>query len=179
LDSIELYERAARPAAALARGVRDEQRSLPTPCEQWDVAALLEHMAGGVGYLLGSLGADAAAGVAAWPDEAAVAACVAALREPGALARRCMSPAGFEWSVGDAAAGTAMDQLVHTWDLASALDEPPGLDAEVAAAIVARFVPSMPEVGRQAGFVGPEVHVPVEASSVDRLLGAMGRDPRR
>ena len=39
------------------------------------------------------------------------------------------------------------------------------------------FVPQMPEVGRAAGFVGPEVAVAADASAQDRLLGAMGRHP--
>ena len=177
MDPIELYERAASKAAAVARQVRDEQRGLPTPCSEWDVAALLEHMGGGAAYLLGALGEDAAS-AAAWPAASAVKACVAALREPGALERRCMSPANFEWSAAEAAAGTAMDQLVHTWDLAVALGADRMLDADAVEAIVAMFVPMMPEVGRQAGFVGPEVVVAADASAQDRLLGAMGRDPR-
>jgi uncharacterized protein (TIGR03086 family) len=178
VDPVVLFERSAGGAAELARTVRDDQRSLPTPCTEWDVAALLAHMSGGMEYVHGALGSGGA-GVAAWPNAAAVAACVDALAGPGALDRRCMSPAGFEWSVAEAAAGTAMDQLVHTWDLAVALDVDRSLDPELTEAIVAMFLPAMPEVGRQAGFVGPEVAVADGASAQDRLLGAMGRDPSR
>ena len=142
------------------------------------MAALLAHMAGGIDYLHGSLGSDGS-GAPAWPDAAAVVACVEALGRPGALERRRASPAGFEWSVAEAAAGTAMDQLVHTWDLAVALDTDRALDPELTGAIVTMFLPTMPEVGRQAGFVGPEIAVPAGASDQDRLLGAMGRDPSR
>jgi uncharacterized protein (TIGR03086 family) len=129
-------------------------------------------------YLLGALDV-ANAGVRSWPEPAAVEAVVSRLAEPGALERRCMSPAGFEWSVADAAAGTAMDQLVHTWDLAVALGTDRTLDADVTAAVVSMFLPQMPEVGRQAGFVGPAVDVGEDASPQAVLLGAMGRDPRR
>jgi hypothetical protein len=90
-----------------------------------------------------------------------------------------MSPAGFEWSVAEAAAGTAMDQLIHTWDLAVALGVDRALDAEVTDAVVSMFLPQMPEMGRQAGFVGPAVEVGADPSPQDVLLGAMGRDPRR
>lgn len=177
MDPLEMFDRAASSAAELARSVRPEQMTLPTPCAEWDVAALLEHMAGGPAYLLGALGVESPS--AGWPDAAAVDAVSALLREPGAMERRCMSPAGFEWSVAEATAGTAMDQLIHTWDLAVALDADRRLDAEVVDAVAAMFLPHMPEVGRQAGFVGPAVEVDDEASSQDRLLGAMGRDPRR
>jgi len=137
----------------------------------------LEHMSGGAAYLMGAMGISGD-GVR-WPDPAAVTACADALRRPGTLARRCMSPAGFEWSVAEAAGGTAMDQLIHTWDLAVAIGADRELDPDVVDAVVERFLPQMPEIGRQAGLVGPEVPVPADASPQDRLLGAMGRNPER
>lgn len=178
MDVVVMFERAAASAASMAERVGPEQVTLPTPCAEWDVAALLDHMAGGPAYLMGALQADASA-VAGRPSLDAVAACVAELSVPGALDRRCLSPAGFEWSIAEAAAGTAMDQLVHTWDLAVAIGEDRTVDETVAAELLAMFVPAMPDLGRQAGFVGPAVAVPASASASDRLLGAMGRDPAR
>jgi uncharacterized protein (TIGR03086 family) len=70
-----------------------------------------------------------------------------------------------------------MDQLVHTWDQAVATGQDRALDADVVDAVVAMFLPHMPDVGRQAGLVGPAVAVPADASPQDRLLGAMGRTP--
>jgi uncharacterized protein (TIGR03086 family) len=178
MDSVVLFNRAATNAALMVEQVRPEQRHAPTPCTEWDVDALIVHMAGGTGYLLEALGLDAApVGTNDGSYRGAVARCVESLREPGALDGRCMSPAGFEWSVGEAAAGTAMDQLVHTWDLAVAIGGDRRLDPEIVEAIVAMFVPQMPEIGRAAGIVGPEVPVPADASAQDRLLGAMGRRP--
>ncbi len=178
MGPVEMFGRAASVASELARSVRPDQMSLSTPCSEWDVAALLEHMAGGPGYLLGALGADDV-DAGRWPDAGVIDAVMSRLAEPGALDRRCVSPAGFEWSVAEAAAGTAMDQLIHTWDLAVTLDVDRTLDAEVTAAVVAMFLPQMPEVGRQAGFVGPAVEVAIDAAPQSVLLGAMGRDPRR
>jgi uncharacterized protein (TIGR03086 family) len=174
MDPVVLFERATGGAVGLAAQVRPDQMALATPCTEWDVAALLAHMHGGPGYLLGALGVGSRA-----DDryDAAVARCVRALRAPGALEGTCMSPAGFEWSVAEATAGTAMDQLVHTWDLAVAIGGDRKLDPEIVDAIVAMFLPQMPEMGRQAGFVGPEVAVAPDASAQDRLLGAMGRRP--
>lgn len=172
-----MYERAASNAAAMARRVGGDQRGLPTPCCEWDVATLVGHMSGGVGYLMEAL--SVAPDGALWPDPAAITECVEALRRPGALERMCMSPVGFEWSLAEAAAGTAMDQLIHTWDLAVAIDGDRHLDAEVVEAVVAMFLPGMPELGRQTGLIGPAVQVPAEAAAQDRLLGAMGRNPER
>jgi uncharacterized protein (TIGR03086 family) len=173
-----LFDRAAIGAASMAGQVRPEQQQAPTPCTEWDVAALLDHMVAGTGYLLGALGIDA---VRVGTDEAsyraAIARCAESLRQPGALGGRCLSPAGFEWSIGEALAGTAMDQLIHTWDLAVAIGGDRSLDSELVEACLAMFIPQMPEIGRKVGIVGAEVLVPVDASPQDRLLGAMGRQP--
>jgi uncharacterized protein (TIGR03086 family) len=175
MDPVVLFERAATHAAVMVEQVRPEQRGVPTPCSEWDVDALVVHMTGGPTYLLSALGVDTDDGSNAY--RAAVVRCVEALRTPGALERRCMSPAGFEWSIAEATAGTAMDQVVHTWDLAVAIGGDRRLDPELVEAIVAMFLPQMPEIGRSAGIVGPEVTVPTDASAQDRLLGAMGRQP--
>jgi uncharacterized protein (TIGR03086 family) len=178
MDPVVLFERAATNAAAMVEKVEPAQRNAPTPCSEWDVDALVMHMAGGTTYLSAALALDADGGGSSNGDyQAAVARCVEALRAPGALERRCMSPAGFEWSVAEATAGTAMDKLVHTWDLAVAIGADRQLDPELVDAIVVMFLPQMPEIGREAGIVGPEVVVADDASPQDRLLGAMGRHP--
>ena len=178
MDVVEMFERAATNAGTMVARVAPEQRTATTPCAEWDVDALLGHMAGGPGYLLGALGEPAdTAGTDPASYQAAVARCVTLLRTPDALERRCPSPLGFEWSVGEAAAGTAMDQLVHTWDLATAIGADRTLDPELVEMVLAMFVPAMPEIGRAGGIIGPEVAVAADAPAQDRLLGAMGRRP--
>ena len=176
MDPIVLFERTAVAAGDMARKVSPQQLGGSTPCEEWDVAALLEHMAGGPNYLLASLGIGVTS-AESWPAAQVIDACVDALRAPGALERRCQSPANFEWSIAEAAAGTAMDQYVHTWDLATALGEHPDMDSDIAEAIVALFLPHMPEIGREAGLVGPAVTIDRDAPALHQLLAAMGRDP--
>jgi uncharacterized protein (TIGR03086 family) len=178
MDPVELFEQAATGAAALVDRVRPDQREAPTPCAEWDVDALVAHMAAGPVYLLGCLGDGAAEPPTDGASyRAAVKRCVEVLGRPGALEVRCQSPAGFEWSVAEAAAGTFMDQLLHTWDLAVATDQDRHLDPELVEACVTMSLPHMPDIGRQAGLVGPAVPVPPDASAQDRLLGAMGRQP--
>ena len=89
----------------------------------------------------------------------------------------CMSPLGFEWPVGQAVAGTFMDALIHTWDLAQATGQDTALDPTLVDACIALFLPEMPERGREAGIVGSAVEVGPAASPQARLLGAMGRTP--
>jgi len=72
---------------------------------------------------------------------------------------------------------TFMDQLVHTWDLATATGHDGTLDPELDEACIGMFLPQMPERGRSAGLIGTAVVVPQDASAQDRLLGATGRQP--
>lgn len=177
-DVVVLFARAAGAASAMAARVMSSQLDAPTPCTEWTVAQLLDHMGAGTSYLQSALGVDhERPGIDAGAYRSAVDRCVEELRRPGALERRCLSPADFEWSIADATAGTFMDQLVHTWDLAVATGQDRRLDPELVDVCVAMFLPQMPEIGRQAGLVGPEVAVPADASAQDRLLGAMGRQP--
>jgi uncharacterized protein (TIGR03086 family) len=175
MDPVTMFERAASGAASMVGQVRPDQTNGPTPCTEWDVQALLDHMAAGTGYLLSAAGVDVMPAEASYL--AAVSRCVEVLRQDGVLERTCLSPAGFEWPIAQAASGTAMDQLVHTWDLAVAIGGERRLDPELVEACVAMFLPDMPNIGRAAGIVGPEVPIPADASAQDRLLGAMGRRP--
>jgi uncharacterized protein (TIGR03086 family) len=70
-----------------------------------------------------------------------------------------------------------MDQLIHTWDLATATGQDSTLDPELVAVCSALFLPDMPEMGRAGGLVGPAIDVPADASPQAKLLGAMGRRP--
>jgi uncharacterized protein (TIGR03086 family) len=180
MDPVQLFQRATARAAAVMGGVTPGQLTAATPCSAWSVQQLIDHMTGSTDYLLAALAGEQPAarrGATADDYRAGVAAVLDALARPGALDQRCMSPLAFEWSVGEATAGTFMDNLVHTWDLATATGQDPTLDADLVDACVAMFLPDMPERGRAAGIVGPAVAVPVDASPQDRLLGAMGRRP--
>lgn len=179
-EPVDLYRRAASDAVGVAAGVRPDQLDRPTPCADWTVQDLLDHLVGGTRYLGAALaGTEPTAPTATTPEDlrAGVDVCLQGLADPAALSRTCMSPLGFEWTVLDATAGTFMDLLIHTWDLAAATDQSLDLDPELVAACTAMFLPDMPERGRAAGIVGPAVTVPDDASTQDRLLAAMGRTP--
>ena len=47
MDIVELYERALDQAGQIVAGVSPDQFGLPTPCSEWDVRTLLEHVVGG------------------------------------------------------------------------------------------------------------------------------------
>ena len=179
-DPVTLYERASAHALALAEQIKPDQLADPTPCAEWAVQDLLDHLVGGTVYLRGAIAGsmgEAPVGTTAEDFRAGREALLRELVEPGALERICVSPLGFEWSVAQATAGTFMDALVHSWDLATAISAPTDLDPDLVDACVAMFLPDMPTHGRAAGLVGPALDVAPDAPTQHRLLGAMGRRP--
>jgi uncharacterized protein (TIGR03086 family) len=180
VDPVALFERATARAAAVMARVDAGQLRDPTPCAEWTVQQLIDHMVGSTDYLAAALaGREPGARSGASVDDYRLGArrVLEGLREPGAMARTCVSPLGFTWTIGEATAGTFMDNLIHTWDLATATNQDCTLDGELVDACAAMFLPEMPERGRAAGLVGPAFPVPADATAQDRLLGAMGRRP--
>lgn len=182
-ESVDLFARATRQAEAVMARVTTAQLADPTPCSAWTVQDLIDHMVGGPEYLVSAIAGsppEARSGASVEVYRAGVAGALAGLQEPDALNRRCPSPLGFEWTVGQAVAGTFMDQLIHTWDLATATGQDATLDADLVAActtLLTTFLAGMPEIGRSTGLVGPAVAVPADASAQDKLLAMMGRRP--
>ena len=187
MELLDAYRRSLADFGRRVGQVRPDQWSAPTPCVDWDVRVLVNHIvyeerwvaplfAGATiaevgdrfdGDLLGDEPVASAAD-AAREAESAVA-------EPGALART------VHLSFGDTpgeeyARQLLADHLVHAWDLAAAVGADRRLDAEVVR-FCAEWYADREEMYRRSGMVGPRVGVPADASGQDRLLGAFGRDP--
>ncbi len=96
---------------------------------------------------------------------------------PDALERTAMTPFG-EMPVARIMMGTVLDQLVHCWDLARATGQDTTLDGEMVEFAYGMLVSGgFADMGRQAGFVGAAVAVPDSASTQDKMIGYMGRQP--
>jgi uncharacterized protein (TIGR03086 family) len=179
-DPVGLYRAATDQAVTVVEAVTADQLDWPTPCSEWTVQQVIDHLVAGTEYLLaagsgrepvpvsGSISSDYRQGVQQ---------VLATVAQPEVMERICLSPLGFDWSVAEALAGTFMDVLIHTWDLARATHQDERLDANLVRACTEMFVPEMPERGRQAGIIGPEIAVGTDASAQDRLLAVMGRRP--
>jgi uncharacterized protein (TIGR03086 family) len=179
-DPVALYRAATAHAIAVADAVRPEQLGSPTPCTEWTVQQLLDHLVGGTEYLLSAAtDGERAERSHVTPDDyrRGVTAVLDALHMPGVMERTCLSPLNFEWPVSQAVAGTFMDVLIHTWDLARATGQAEALDPALVDTCLTMFVPDMPELGRAAGIIGPAIKVDADASPQDRLLAALGRRP--
>ncbi|MEV4196941.1 TIGR03086 family metal-binding protein [Micromonospora globbae] len=188
MDLLEIYRRSLAEFVDRVEQVGSGQWSAPTPCTGWDVRTLVGHVVGearwSVPLLAGrtvaevgdrfdgdQLGADPVASA----REAASQAEIAASR-PGTLART------VHLSSGDAPAAEYVQQLVaehlvHGWDLAVAIGDAPGLDADAVRAC-ARWFAGHAEAYRRARLTRAGVPLPADAGEQDRLIAAFGRDPR-
>jgi uncharacterized protein (TIGR03086 family) len=166
-------------------GVRDDQLTAPTPCEDTSVAALLDHVVG-LTYAFRQT-AEKQPGVGAAPDAghltadwrtvipAQLDALVAAWRRPEAWEGTAVA-AGVEMPAPVMATVAVDEVLVHGWDIAVATGQEFSADpASVEAAM--GFVSQVAAGPPQPGLFGPPVPVPDDAPALDRLLGLTGRDP--
>ena len=175
------YDRVAGAFEQRLRGVRPEQWSSPTPCTEWTVAELVDHMVMTHRWVLGRLrGADAAP-LATGDDrlacfEAARGEVQAALDDPAQASTTVGGMFGeqpFESLVGRL---LCSDTLFHTWDLARATGQDDRLDP-VAVERAAEFLAPMDEAIRRPGGFGPRIEPGADADPQTRLLNFGGRAP--
>ncbi|MFJ1702602.1 TIGR03086 family metal-binding protein [Kitasatospora sp. NPDC088346] len=191
---LELHRLALGHSVRAVDAVRDDQWELPTPCAQWDLRQLVEHMtAENLGFAAAAAGERAdrspwefhasGAGLAA-DYRASAARVVAAFGEPGVLEREFWLPRikdTVTFPARQAVSFHLLDYLVHSWDVAAALGRPVDFEPELvrAVAVIAqREVPDGPRRLRPGAGFRPPAAVPVDATELDRLLAALGRAPR-
>ena len=182
-----MYERALKQTGAVVAGTKKEQLDNPTPCTEWSVRDVLNHLIGGcLAFAAGGRGESRPFDdgtdhckddhVAAW-DRASTEA-LEVFSEPGALEK------GFNmsWgkSPGSAALGLALaDAVVHGWDIAQGTDQKIEIDEDIAEALHGMTSQMMEPNGsypRGDSFKDP-VTVPEGAPPMDKLLGYLGRQP--
>jgi uncharacterized protein (TIGR03086 family) len=182
--------------------VAPAEMALPTPCAEWNLEALLAHLAASMADLesalrTGHLGLDPNEPqhlprpqdpprpdrpVAADPDRGRDP--VEALRDRAAnLLFACYSHrgpdrfvlvGGLPLSAGIVACTGAVEIAVHGWDVSAAR----GRDAPIPPALATRMLRLSPLLvtGRD-GLFGAPVPVPAQASPGDRLVAYLGRNP--
>jgi uncharacterized protein (TIGR03086 family) len=181
---------ATRTMIRLVRGVADEQLTGPTPCEEYTVADLVDHIGGLTLAFTGAATKTAVGGAGSggsgdgsrlesgWRDRIAhdLDQHAEAWRDPAAYVG--MTMAGPIEMPGQDAASVALNEIVvHGWDLATALGHPFEIDDESVLACMRFAGPfSTPETADQRGDAfGAVISVPDDAPPLDRLLGMMGR----
>jgi uncharacterized protein (TIGR03086 family) len=181
MDLVDALDQTFTHARGLIAGVRPEQRENRTPCEEWDVRALLDHMVGVVAGMGTAAAGEAPAPFALGEDPAAqfdeaAASALRAWRTPGVLDR--VVEAGPGPMPGRVLASiNLLDTATHTWDLAVATGQPAELPGPVAAAAMEASRTIVTEELRPGRFA-PEQAPPEGASPTQRLAAFLGRSPQ-
>jgi uncharacterized protein (TIGR03086 family) len=184
---VEMYERALNQTGEVVRNTSGDQLGDSTPCTEWDVRALLNHViAGCVTFAAGGSGervemtsdTDHLGQDHVDAYERAAKSALEAFSAPGALERNFALPWGD--TPGSAALGIALaDATVHGWDLAKATGQPATIDDDIAESLYQMVTQMLAPKGsfpRQTAFKEPVV-VGEDASSTDKLLAYLGRRP--
>jgi uncharacterized protein (TIGR03086 family) len=185
VDIASLHERALASTRRYVAGTSLGQMDDTTPCEGWDVRALLNHIVSGnewaaelasgktiaeVGDRLdGDLVSDEP--LAAYDASAQRAA--AAFNRPGALEAPCAVSYGPV--PGEVYAGHRfIDVLIHGWDLAVATGQDPTLDPDLVAAC-SEVVEPQAELLIGSGMFGTTQPAGDEGDPQAKLLALLGR----
>ncbi|HWO60942.1 MAG TPA: TIGR03086 family metal-binding protein [Umezawaea sp.] len=180
---------AVRQLVHLLSGVTDDQLTARTPCDEYTVGDLVDHIDNFAQAFTAAATKNFGEQTTATPDPGAAnlgpdwRTRVPARLE--ALAYAWAKPDAWE---GDTQAGGvtfpatvmgrfALDEVViHGWDLARATGQPFTCDQR-SLDVLEPLVTPQPN-GDPSGPFGPPVTVPADAPQLDRVLGYTGRDPR-
>jgi uncharacterized protein (TIGR03086 family) len=184
-DPRHLLDRAMTVFGDRLGGV-DGRLDAPTPCADWTVRDLIDHVVEEelwappllAGETVDEIG-DRFAGdhlgddpVGAWRRAAAAAR--AATTADDAVTADVRLPGGTI-SGGDYLTELFADHLIHSWDLARATGGDERLPDDLVAACAAWF-DANEDTWRAQGVIGPRVEVPADADPQTRLLARFGRD---
>lgn len=184
-DQSDRFEQAAAFFGAVLGQVSAQQWDQPTPCDDWDVRELVNHVLveqlwvrplldgrtiAEVGSSLDGdhLGSDP---LAAW--DPAMADSVARFAEPDAMAGIVHLSYGDE-SVAVYCDQMTLDALIHGWDLAQAIGADDSLPPELVAWAY-DSVQSVQQMLTDSGMFGTPVVVADDADDQTKLLALLGR----
>ena len=174
-------------AAQVASVVRADQLAGPTPCPEYDVAVLVDHLVG-AGWRAVSLGRGETPGGEEFPH-------VELADAPGQLSQ-AGADAADAWSDGRLSATTTMpwgetytgatlvdmyltELVAHSWDLAVATGQPVTCDEALAsdalAGARAMLRPEYRDMMGQGSPFGAELAAGEDATTLERFVAFMGR----
>ncbi|HEY2578426.1 MAG TPA: TIGR03086 family metal-binding protein [Streptosporangiaceae bacterium] len=193
---VALLERAISYSLCQLNGVTTATLSRPTPCTQWDLAALLVHVTDSLAALqeamdlrevepppdVRDIGAPGTRPGALQNDPAAYL--VAALRRRAchllgslAIARdHLVLVGGYPVPASIVTSAGAVDVAVHGWDIGCACGAPAAIPEELAQEML-RITPLLVTSADRPEMFAHPVPVADYASASDRLVGYLGRSP--
>ena len=186
MDLNTLYHRSVESWVDRVNAIREDQWDDPTPCSEWTVRDLVNHVAGEDlwtdplmrGATLEEVGDRFDGDVLG--DDPIGAALAAAGRAIRTVAEVLPGGGSVHLSYGEESMDEyvnqlATDHLVHGWDLAVAIGADPRLDPHLVTEVAAWFA-DREELYRSGGMIGERAGL--TGSPQEDLLASFGRDPR-
>jgi uncharacterized protein (TIGR03086 family) len=187
MELIDAYESAFKEWDRLVHEVGEQQWDEPTPCTDWSVRDLVNHLVSehlwAPHLLNGETAADVGdrfdgdvlgdAPVAAWEEAGSESR--SAFHRKGALSGR-VHVTGGRIPATDYAWQMTSDLAVHGWDLAQGIGVRSRMPDELADAVYAQIAPEA-ESWQEAGIFDPPVPVAEDVVPQDRLVALLGRRP--
>ena len=182
MEPLEQLDELAPVLGRVVSTITPEQLDNSTPCANFTVRGILDHMIGGATVFAAAFRGQGADEVTP-PDsgdkiadfDAALGNLAAAMHEPGALDKTIAAPFG-EISGSDFARFVVLDGLVHGWDMSTATgqsyDPPEHLVAEAF-----EFARNTVDPLRDGDTFKAAVDVPAGATALEQLVAYTGRNP--
>jgi uncharacterized protein (TIGR03086 family) len=183
MDVVELHNKSVENFTRLVGEVGPDQWSAPTPCSDWDVRTLVNHVVGEERWVAPLMDGKTIADVGDSLDgdllgDDPVTASTSAAQEAQAAASKPETTVHLSYGDEDSSEylrQLAADYLVHGWDLAAAIGADPRMDPELVDEVAIWFA-AREEMYRAGGAIADRVEGFNDPA--DTLIGAFGRDPR-
>ena len=180
MDPLNQLDQLAPLLAGVVAGIRPDQLDAPTPCAEFSVRGVLEHMVGGASAFAAAYRGDTPVTPDLTDPLAAFGPALGGLAEainaPGALDKTVAAPFG-EVPGETFARFVVLDGLVHGWDMAQATGQPYEPSDELVDAADA-FARGALEPLRDGGATfGAAVEPAADATPIERLAAYTGRRP--
>jgi uncharacterized protein (TIGR03086 family) len=174
-ELLDNFARASEWTLAKVAGATDKLDDR-TPCDEWDVRMLMNHMLDTQHYFVGAARGEDVSPPGPNPPARLSKDPVADFTSARAETLQTFGEPGVIDKTGPSIGIAFADQLLHGWDLAVATGQdatmPEGLAEAAYQTIHGRFTEE-----QRKGVFKPAVQVPADASAQDTLLGYTGRTP--
>ena len=175
MDLLDLFERGTDWAGSKIPAATD-QLDGSTPCEEWNVRTLLDHMIDSQNYFLATARGEEASLPSPSPPSLIGDDPVAQYQETRQATLAAYRESGVVEKTGPMLGIAFVDQLIHGADLAKATGQDPTMPDDLAQAAFAMVDGRLTPENRGAGFK-PAIDAPEGANAQQKLLAYSGRNP--